>query len=992
MSRSRCIAACLSVVVLGDPPLCAAESPEVLRFQTQQAGDTTYFRVALRRPADMHLPSFAGWESPATEARRHYLALLPQLIPQDDRASAVCCTRSLRATDDSRGDLEFVGKLNRGRAHFLLRYPTARTPSEKDGKSLAPLLAWQTCKESLLTLDVARAERLRPFAKPRDKHAGLDPADLEGQWAAARVRQLDALGEQASDAGFFNLARTLTERKYRVQVPAPGRDDAARREKVARALYETTTGAASLTASLALDRLLAPTAGSRNKRTIEVNDIAGIDVPEHPWKQMMGDKKPAEEPLAGLVPHDHYYVTFKSIRGLLELGDWLDEWGGNILAGYELASRDYGVRPRYQKQLCLESTALARTLGPALIRGVAVTGSDPYVREGSDVSVIFHVNSRRLLLAALEPHIQAARKEHGTRLRETKTEYQGDTVESFVTPLREVSLHRAAVGEYVICSNSLAALHRILDTHAGRRKALVGSLDFQYMRTVFRRDDPQEDGFAFIPDTFIRRLVGPASKIKEKRRLEALGGLTAATNAALFVGWETGKLPADHEAMLAASGLPPESLDVPEGKAVRWDGKQKVAVSDVYNTLAFATPLIEVPIDKVTEAEGQEYRQFRQEYLTLWRRYFDPMGFRFSLSDKRLRVETYILPVIASSGYAELANLTGRGTATLDLSALSPRTLVHFAMRLDPEHPFRGYFRRFGKDPLGDCLFLRWDDGPAYRKLAELQVRREWEQVENKDLIDLAPDAFLQMPLTFGVRLGDPKVFQEVVAPMLWQFLGCSGSGDVQPLYKGVSVTRRKGSSDSPLFRELGGRKEPVLYEATIDGTWYLSLSADALREQIDRAVARKEGRLKEGEKAEFNSSLYLAPEAACEAADALRAFLEWQTYRRAVGNGPVWYALLRSGAVTDCNSEESRQAALRLLGYVPVSPDGSKYHLDRRTDDVLNARHGSRLSPSLHAAIDDASPLAKLLGQLRTVRADLRFREDGIHTILTIDRRPPAK
>jgi hypothetical protein len=790
MSRSRFLAGCLSVVVLGGPPLSAAE---VLRLQTQKAGDTTYFRVALRCPARMHLPALESQCRASTEARRHHLALLPQLLPQDDWTAFVCCTLPMPRMDDNPFNLEFVGKVRGGPARFLLRYPMEREPSEAARQSLAPWLGKQDWDEVPLTLDFARAERLKPFPNPRDKQVEPDPGDLEGQWAAARVRQLDALGEQASDGTFFRLARTLMERKYRVQVPGPGRDDSARREKVARAMYETTTGTASLTASLALDGVLAPTGGTPDERTIEVNNIPGIDVLEHPWKQMMGDKKPAEEPLAALVPHDHYYVAFKSIRGLLELGDWLDEWGGNVLAGYELAGRDYGVRPRYQKQLCLESTALARTLGPAIIRGVAVTGSDPYIREGSDVSVIFHVKSRSLLLAALEPHIEAARKEFGPRLREKKAEYQGDTIESFVTPLREVSLHRAAVGDFVVYSNSPAALQRILDTHAGKRKALAQSLDFQYMRTVFRRDDATEDGFAFISDAFIRQLVGPASKIKEKRRLEALGALTAATQAALFVGWETGQLPADNAAMLASSGLPPESLAVPEGRGVRWKGKQKVAASDVYNTLAFATPLVELPIDRVTAAEEREYRLFRGDYLTLWRRFFDPVGFRFSLSDKRLKVETYILPVIASSGYAELAFLTGRGTTALDLSALSPRTLVHIALRLDPVHPYREYIRRDGKDPLGDCLFLRWDDSPAYRKLAELQVRREWEDGsggENRDLDNLTLDATLQLPMTVGVRVGDPKVFQDDIVARVPTLLGCSRTGDVQLPYKGVTITR----------------------------------------------------------------------------------------------------------------------------------------------------------------------------------------------------------
>ena len=62
------------------------------------------------------------------------------------------------------------------------------------------------------------------------------------------------------------------------------------------------------------------------------------------------------------------------------------------------------------------------------------------------------------------------------------------------------------------------------------------------MRTVFRADDKSEDGFLFLSDAFIRQLVGPASKIKEKRRLEALTSLYMLTNAALFTAWENGRV------------------------------------------------------------------------------------------------------------------------------------------------------------------------------------------------------------------------------------------------------------------------------------------------------------------------------------------------------------------------------------------------------------------------------------------------------------------
>ena len=68
------------------------------------------------------------------------------------------------------------------------------------------------------------------------------------------------------------------------------------------------------------------------------------------------------------------------------------------------------------------------------------------------------------------------------------------------------------------------------------------------MRTIFRYDDKDEAGFAYLSDAFIRNLVGPASKIKEKRRLEALTSMYMLHRGGLYHAWENGKPPADHDA------------------------------------------------------------------------------------------------------------------------------------------------------------------------------------------------------------------------------------------------------------------------------------------------------------------------------------------------------------------------------------------------------------------------------------------------------------
>ena len=282
-------------------------------------------------------------------------------------------------------------------------------------------------------------------------------------------------------------------------------------------------------------------------------EVAGITVPEQPWEKMLAGKTPATEPLARFVPHDNYYVYFRDLRKFIAAGELLDEWGTSLLRVYEVRSRDYQLRPRYEQQLCLKTTVLGKVLGPTLVKGLAVTGSDPYFREGTDVTLIFHVVNRGLFLAAVEGFLRDARQAHGSSLTENRDEYHGNAIERFVTPLREVSLHRAAVkdealGEFVIYSNSPVGVRRALDAHQARGKRLADENDFRYMRTVFPLDgaagdrkvkedkprEPAEDGFVFLSDAFIRQLTSPATRIKEKRRLEAFTSTYMLTNAALL--------------------------------------------------------------------------------------------------------------------------------------------------------------------------------------------------------------------------------------------------------------------------------------------------------------------------------------------------------------------------------------------------------------------------------------------------------------------------
>jgi hypothetical protein len=1051
---------CASLLLLGGLFLVVqtagqAASSGVQELRIQKVGDVTYFHVRLEVPREMvperDRPRDLGGLVSATPA------LAPRLLAPDDQLRLVCqrterpgffrdrfgtppgpvaggvvknsetkeaAPRPPRRPVPVEG-LEFVGRtLSTGKVKAKLLYPVParRLPLLRRLARRTPPPVW---KERAIVLDFATAKEVPVPAeaaerkeKPRPGREEFRPPvrdDLEGLWAIAQVNQFLALDNEVREFGFYGFAATATARKFGVRDPnvQPVRvwnrvqgTWGPRGRFFDRELYETTTGAAAIAESLQLRRMNAiGPRSAEEKRTIPISKVRGIDIAEHPWKEMIGEKKPVPEPAARLVPHDNYYLHFKRIARFLEFSDLLDVWGTNLTRAYETTSRDHRLKQRYQQQLCLRSTALGKTLGPLVIRGVTLTGNDAYLREGSDLAIIFEVVNRKVFLSAVEPFLAEARKKFGEQLRQSKDAYHGVPIESFVTPLREVSLHRANLDGFVVYANSPVGLRRILDAYQGRSKRLAESLDFQYMRTVFRTDDKEEDGFAFLSDAFIRNLVGPASKIKERRRLEALVSLYMLTHGALYTAWETGRSPLSNPNLLNVTGLKREELPVPEGKPAFWDTENLVARSDAYNTIHFATPLVELPLEQVTTTEAAEYERFRQEYLGLWRQYFDPIGMRVSLRDGKVRLDTYILPLIENSSYNQLRRITGGKSVRYDPASLSAKTLLQYVLRLSDDVNDRGAWLggpgRGGEslpmmlawsalDPVGDWFLFRLDDGPAYEKLYRLSERAERGEPTS---IGETAKVVWTLPVAIGVDMRNPMTFAATLAALRSSvMLSLPGAVTWAPLekkYKGVSIVRIQATpAGRDRLRSLLGeprRKDgflPAFYYATIDGGFYLTLNEEMMRSLIDGAEARK------GKGVEVATSLYVAPKAAEHTRGLFRRLLEQQTHQQARTALPIWHALYRSGIIApDATPEQARATAYRYLAFVPVSPDGTVYKYDRNYHEVVNDRHGSLRRPRLRATTADDSPLNFLLDQLRSVRADLRFREDGIHTVLTLER-----
>jgi hypothetical protein len=991
---------CSLAVLIGlvSQSLRAAEPPRLRELRTQQVGDVTYFHVRFERPAGIYVPeirTLSFWE----RARLHDFGKLPELVPADNQTHSVYVRVEAHNASPRPGDstvttapvrdLEFIGKCNGAtKAKFRLIYAIEKTDTSPKSENRRGKAYHYDGVEIPVELELDKAQKTAAPAVARDRKPSQPPNvdDLEGLWASAQATRFGILEALSPEFSFYSYAREATSRKYHVPDVWLGQENRVGSRMEHERLYETTTGAAAVAESLQLERMLRPNSRDKGERRIDIGKVAGIDIAEHPWQQMMGENKPADEPIAQLVPSDQYYISFRNIRKFMEMMELMQQWGTNLTRAYQIPSRGYQLKERYEQQLCLRSTALGKALGPQLIRSLAVTGSDGYLREGTDITLIFAVVNRDLFRAAVNPFIDEARAKWGSSLKTGHDTYHDVPIETFITPFREVSLQRTAVGDFVIYSNSPAAVRRVIDTYQHRRKSLADSLDFRYMRTVFRADQ-NEDGFAFLSDPFIRQLVGPASKIKEKRRLEALTSLYMITNDALFRAWERSD----------SSSLKPEDINTtPSEGPVTWDKGRRLAVSHVYGTLQFATPLIELPIDRVTEMEEREYQTFRGQYLGLWRAYFDPIGIRCSLSEKEVRIETYILPLIKNSQYVELRQRTGNGTIPLEVNGFAPKTILQITSHISSEAPERGLLlsqlrslgalgAAKGLDWLGDWFLVRLDDSEMYEKIFRLeQSNVEWSSE--------VAEALFQVPLTMGVGIKNPLVFAGVLTALRGAVNqtapGMVNWDAMDPPYKGTTIVCIRAGTEGLIPRVDANDKRASslrIYYANVDGGWYVSLREDCIKEVIDRSIARKEGKLPKSQTVDVNSSLYAAPGAAEKTKAFVKFYLEWQTHDQAQANIPLWYALYRSGVLSSSASEaERRETAMRYFGFIPVSADGAAYDYDSPTDEVTNRRHGTLRRPQFQSTLD----ANKFLESLENLRVDLRFREDGVNTVLSIQRK----
>lgn len=750
-------------------------------------------------------------------------------------------------------------------------------------------------------------------------------------------------------------------------------------------LMGTTSGRRSLQEALEHNRPLY-LAARREKQTIPIEQVPAPQLGRHPWSEMSKalQRAPREEPLARATPAEFYFVRVKSFAKFLSLLDWLRDIGQPAADLLDSHSEDRGTLARYQDELGLEASGLSRALGPSVIEDVAMVGSDPYVHEGSDVTLIFRVKNAAAFQTGRAAAFMLRSRGHGDITVKT-IEHEGVKIMSAVSADGRVRSHTASVNGLELVSNSPNAIRRVISTINAHRPALANEPDFRYL--LARDAEVDGDAFAYVGDSFVAQVIGPAQKIAEARRQLTLAELSAPGYAALLAGWLDGKSPSSTQALVDAKWLDRAELRHAEGAPIAFEPGH--SASSVHGTPAALTPLIdEAPVVRVGAEEKQAYTWFANGYSNLWSDRIDPIAVSFNLDERghahTLSAEMRVLPLLRRE-FRDWIELVGDARVSAPDSANGARIIA----AIGKDARVRGLLDDFGRDFMGDQK-LRFDWLGDYvilgasnrNELANAVLQTVRSDIERPDP-NAEPDSrsleahmLLGLPVYAIVALKSPLA-AGIALTALRQKASDAAPGAAEwgraATYRGQDVVRVRA-------REMG--ESLSIFYALMPSAFVISLNEAALHEAMDQVLDAPPKTLqpKPGQAPRMGQVLF---EAGGDKQSALYRIAAWfaeaELLSKQRAGAALADAVLHGAPETQTAPDRLRSLLQAYFGAVPLTPDGRNY--EASPEGARDPVRGTPFAPTYPDVPVPGSPLQLLLAAIAHLKSEQSYDAEPGHT-----------
>ncbi len=737
--------------------------------------------------------------------------------------------------------------------------------------------------------------------------------------------------------------------------------------------YELFTGGRAMSENLQLDRVLPRV--QANETPVKLDSLSGITIQEIDWQPLAKDAKPKLDPLAAMIPADQHAVFFPSFQAAVALADESNAHDTPVLHMAQPRSENTRVVERYQGQLGLPMSQLARLVGPHVAKSIALTGSDPFFPTGTDLAVLFETPQPAVLENLLMVRIGLeAGKQKDAKLEQGVV--AGLAYRGMRSPDRSVSSYVAKLDGAVVVTNSLSQLRRLAEVSKGDAKSIASLPEYVFFRNRYKLGDAEETALVFLSDPTIRRWCGPRWRIADSRRTR-VAAVLAELQASQLDKLVRGQ---------AKPGSIHTDLPIPEaGELMLTPGG---VVSSAYGSLRFMTPIAEIPLEQVAKAEADAYQRWRDGYQRNWNWAFDPIALRVSLGKKSLSADMTVMPLIAATQYRDLISISQGATLPPDAGDRHD-ALVHFLLALN--HKSRlfeqastiatGVSKGVSLGWIGRTFEAYVDDDPFWKDLAKQKGKeRELEQFMEQNVGRLPVAVRIESlgSLRLAGFLVGLRALVEQTAPGLtrWESLTYND-------YPYVKITAK--DRDGTLAGELRILRNIAIYYAALPDSLTVTLNESLLKRALDRSALREKAKAEAktkpapGQRPPLpggNVALFV-DRGVLETANRLaRDQYQAMMQASAWGNLPILNEWRRKYPDRD-PLEVHRQIWQSEL----VCPGGGKYVWNEKYATLESTVYGHPGQPK------EGPPAPPVLSSFRTAGFGLTFENQGLRARVTLER-----
>ena len=835
-----------------------------------------------------------------------------------------------------------------------------------------------------------------PSVDPAEEKA-IGSAQVFKDWANQQNLHFARMLQYYPDETFFQYCLLQSQARYGVK-PPPIPQRMRSNEETETELYEVFTG--SLAIQQTLQREILTGRRSISDYNVAIDSLSPPRLKSLDYESLLKSKReddiePNVHEISKLIPRDQYLLHFNSLTALDQAIQLGNEWGDSLLRLFTVQAQDNRVKQKFEQQFVIDHVALEKLFADGIATEVALTGSDPTILEGTDLSVIINTSAPDKFLEQSLNWISSAKQAH-PEIVVREFNYRGHLVRAHYTNDRNVSSFLVQHEGYIVYSNSHRAIRRIIDAVSETEPSLNEEPDYQYMTTILAPVEDEQSGYFYASDRFIRKMVGADAKISQKRRMQCFNNLIMQNNASLFFRLENGRSPNSLSELAEGGYVDTKKIICPHGGAYTFDAASDTCTCSLHNRLKYLTPNAELSVLNVSKKEADEYGRYRKRYEQFWQKVFNPIAVRITVNSN-VKLETCLLPMANSRIYDDLRDRVQKNPQPIVTSRIAPSAIASYVMVP-------------GREKTAELL--KWipgvsevvEDDPTLTDLGWIGDRISIHLCDGDSILEIDPTRIKPLDLPFvGKATTDTQGM--VAAVFLMANLPVYATVDVENIEKAESLLKQFAERIFLQDGKLGGfetkldayqlpdYKRHEIYVLNI-GVYALSLRLHVALVGDQLVIATEPEVLREVIDVSQTDPNDDAPDAHMlfrlnhRALDRLSddVQLYWAEKSRVSCHRNVIsiynFHKLYGAAIDDIPKLSEAKYGVRYF-----CPDHGEYSFDKELNQVICSVHGNREHSHQHSQLAENSSFSKFIESLDTITASLKFQDDAIMATIEIKR-----